>query len=335
MNVFVTGHKGFIGAHLIPLLKEAGHHVTGCDLNLFEGCEWETLTQPDRELCKDIRRLTPRDLEGYDCVMHLAAISNDPMGDLNPEITYSINRDGSIHLAKIAKQAGIPRFLFSSSCSAYGRGENLELDETAQLNPVSVYAKSKIDTEKAVSAMADTNFSPVFLRNATAYGHSPMLRIDLVANNFLACAYTTGKIRIMSDGSPWRPLIHCKDIARTFVAFMTAPREAVHNRSVNVGANGGNYQVKDVADRVKWLVPMAEIEFTGEVGEDPRDYRVKFDLLFSMLPDFRLEYELDNGMEELYTRFVLNGFNRTDFEGDRFVRLRTLTNKYNFGAVVT
>ena len=324
MRVFVTGHRGYIGCHLVDLLKRAGHQVTGCDLRLFDGCEWEPLIPADVELVKDVRRLTARDLDRHDCVMHLAAISNDPMGDINPEITYRINRDGSVNLAKIAKQAGVGRYLFSGSCSVYGAGQKLDLEESDLLSPLTAYAKSKIETEQQVSPLADDGFTPVYLRNATAYGHSPMLRIDLVVNNLLACALALGDIRITSDGSPWRPLVHCRDIARAFVAFMEAPRERVHNKAVNVGGNSENYQVKDVADRVKTLVPGAAITYTGEVGADPRNYRVRFDLLRQLLPDFRLQYTLTSGMEELHRKLVEHRFGRIDFEGDKFVRLRTL-----------
>ncbi len=324
MRVFVTGHRGYIGCHLVDLLKQAGHHVTGCDLRLFEGCEWEPLTAADVDLVKDVRLLTAGDLDGHDAVCHLAAISNDPMGDINPEITYRINRDGSVHLARIAKQAGVGRYLFSGSCSVYGAGRKLDLEESDPLAPLTAYARSKIETEEQVSPLADGGFTPVYLRNATAYGHSPMLRIDLVVNNLLACAHALGDIRIMSDGSPWRPLVHCRDIARAFVAFMAAPRERVHNKAVNVGGNAENYQVRDVADRVKSLVPAATITYTGEVGADPRNYRVRFDLLKELLPDFRLEYTLTSGMEELNRKLVEHRFSETDFKGDQFVRLRTL-----------
>jgi nucleoside-diphosphate-sugar epimerase len=324
MNVFVTGHRGYIGSHLVAVLKQAGHRVTGCDLELFPGCEWEAAARPDAELIADVRSLTARQLEGYDAVCHLAAISNDPMGDLNEALTVSVNRDGSVHLARIAKQAGVPRYLFSGSCSVYGQGETLDIDETGSLNPLTAYARSKIETELAVRPLADESFSPTFLRNATAYGHSPMLRIDLVVNNLLACAHTTGEIRIMSDGSPWRPLVHCHDIARAFVALMEAPRERVHDLVVNVGGNDENYQVRGVADHVRSLVPGAAISYTGEVGADPRDYRVNFDLLGKVLPDFRLKYTLQTGMEELDRRYRANRFSLDDFEGPRFVRLRTL-----------
>jgi nucleoside-diphosphate-sugar epimerase len=324
VKVFISGHRGYIGSHLVDLLKQNGHHVAGCDLGLFDGCDWSETTPPDREIIGDVRSLEIEDLAGYDCVMHLAAISNDPMGDLDPELTYSINRDGSIRLAETAKAAGVPRFLFSSSCSIYGQGEKLDLEETDLVNPLTAYASSKIESEAAISRLADSSFCPVFLRNATAYGNSPMLRIDLVVNNLLACAVARGDIRIMSDGSPWRPLIHCRDIARAFIAFMEAPQETVCGRSVNVGGNAENYQVRDVGDRVRRLVPEAGIVYTGEVGADPRNYRVNFDLLDRLLPDFRLEYDLTLGMEELYRSFQSKGFGPTDFDGDRFVRFRTL-----------
>ena len=324
MKVFVTGHRGYIGAHLVDLLKQGGHYVTGCDLNLFDGCGWEPVVRPDKELIKDVRQISPTDIEGHDCIMHLAAISNDPMGDLDPELTFSVNRDGSINLARLARQTGVGRFLFSGSCSVYGQGEKLDLDENAAFNPITAYAKSKIDTEREVSLLADDHFSPVFLRNSTAYGHSPMLRIDLVVNNLLGCAVARGDIRIMSDGTPWRPLIHCRDIARAFIAIMNAPRQAVHNRAINIGANNENYQVKDIGDLVRKSVPHANIVYTGEVGADPRNYRVNFDLLGKLLPDFKLEYSLAAGMEELHKKYLEHKFSQADFDGDQFVRLRTL-----------
>jgi nucleoside-diphosphate-sugar epimerase len=327
MRVFVTGHRGYIGSQLVDVLKQEGHVVVGCDLGLFDDCAWEPVVRPDKELVKDTRKIEVADLEGCDCVMHLAAISNDPMGAMNAALTFDINRDASIRLARLAKQAGVPRYLFAGSCSVYGKGEKLDLDENDPLNPLTAYARSKIETEQAVAELADDAFSPAFLRNATAYGHSPMLRIDLVVNNLLGSARAYGEIRIQSDGSPWRPLIHCRDIALAFLAFAKAPRPAIHNKAVNVGANRENYQVRDVANQVQRLMPSARITYTGEVGADPRNYRVKFDLLQRLLPDFKLQYDLASGMEELYRKMVAHGFSKEDFEGDRFVRLRTLKSR--------
>lgn len=324
MKVFVTGHRGYIGSHLVELLREEGFHVVGCDLNLFEDCESYTPAPPHEELVKDVRDVTPRDLDGIDAVMHLAAISNDPMGDLDEQLTRDVNFHGSVHMAEMAKRAGVERFLFAGSCSVYGKGPSPSMTEQDALAPLSVYARSKVDSEKAISELADSSFSPIFLRNATAFGDSPMLRIDLVANNLLTCALVHGEIRIMSDGSPWRPLIHCRDIARAFVALAKAPRERVHNQVINVGGNVENYQVRDVADRVQELIPRANVVYTGEVGPDPRDYRVNFDRLGQLLPDFQLEFDLRSGMRKLHERLVRIGFDRAAFEGDRFVRLRTL-----------
>lgn len=329
MKVFVTGHLGYIGSHLVDVLKQAGHRVVGCDLDLFEGCAWAPRARADQELIKDVRAVEAADLDGCDAVMHLAAISNDPMGALNAQITFDVNRDASIRLAHLAKQVGVPRFLFAGSCSVYGAGEKLDLDENDPLNPLTAYAQSKIETEEAVRDLADADFSPVFLRNATAYGDSPMLRIDLVVNNLLGSALAYGEIRIQSDGTPWRPLIHCRDIARAFLALAEAPREVVHNQAVNVGGNRENYQVKDVGDQVQRLVPTAKVTYTGEVGADPRNYRVKFDLLNGLLPDFRLEYDLVSGMEGLHRAMVERGFTKADFEGDQFVRLRTLKHRFD------
>ena len=327
MKILVTGHRGYIGPHLVRLLKEAGHHVTGVDIGYFDSCNWEPLPAADNEIHADFRALTERDLEGFDCVCHLAAISNDPMGDLDEKLTYDTNRDGSIELARRAKAAGVPRYLFSGSCSVYGKGETLDLDESAKFNPISAYAISKVETERQVASLADKNFSPAFLRNSTAYGYSPNLRIDLVANNLLACAIARGDIRIMSDGSPWRPLVHCHDIARAFVLFAEAPREKIHNQSINIGANEQNYQVRDVGNAVQDLVPKAKIVYTGEVGPDPRNYRVKFDKLYSLFQDFQLKYNLQSGLEELLEKFYEHKFGLNDFNGDQFVRLRALKKK--------
>jgi nucleoside-diphosphate-sugar epimerase len=223
----------------------------------------------------------------------------------------------------------VPRYLFAGSCSVYGQGEKLDLEESDTLNPLTAYAQSKIETEAMVSELADDSFTPVYLRNATAYGHSSMLRVDLVVNNLLGSAMAYKEIRIQSDGSPWRPLIHCRDIARAFAALAKAPREVVHNRAINVGANSENYQVRDIGDLVQKLIPDAKVIYTGEVGSDPRNYRVRFDLLYRLIPDFRLQYDLAAGMAELYRKMVEHRFGKPDFEGERFVRLRTLRQRFH------
>lgn len=324
MKIFVTGHRGYIGSLLLLILKSRGYFVTGCDLNLFAGSEFEPLAIADNELIQDIRSISPAQLKGHDCVMHLAAISNDPMGEIDPKLTESINRDASIRLARSAKTAGVPRFLFSSSCSIYGQGNDLDLDENAPLSPLSVYARSKIEAEQEIAKLADENFSPTFLRNATAYGISPMLRLDLMVNNLMAHAFTTGDLRITSDGSPWRPLIHAKDIARAFVALSDAPCLHIHNKAVNIGANSENYQVWQVAQKITRLFPQAKLIFTKEVGADPRNYRVKFDLLSQLLPDFKLEYSLDRALPQIHQSFIERRLTVVDFQKGKFTRLTQL-----------
>jgi nucleoside-diphosphate-sugar epimerase len=327
VQIFVTGHRGYIGVHLVEVLRRAGHEVTGCDLDLFAGCEWQKYVKPERELIKDVRDVTLNEIAGSDCVMHLAAISNDPMGDLDPSLTRAVNCEASARLARLAKDAGVPRFLFASSCSVYGKLGEAVLDERAPLTPLSEYARSKIEAEKEISVLADENFSPTFLRNATAYGYSPMLRIDLVANNLLAAAHATGEIRIMSDGSPWRPLVHCRDIARAFASALEAPRGPLHNLAVNVGTEDGNYQVREIAGIVKHLVPGANVVYTGEIGHDPRSYRVSFELMRDVLPSFEFEYSLESGLAELDREMRVHGFGPDDFEDSRFIRLRALNQR--------
>lgn len=329
IRVFVTGHKGYIGVHLVQQLQEGGHTVTGCDLDLFSNCNWSELPKADKELRKDVRALTPDDLAGHDCIMQLAALSNDPLGKLDEQVTFGVNKEGTTHVARVAKQAGVPRFLFAASCAEYGHGQgDAPLDETAPFDPLSVYAQSKIEAEAAILELSDDSFCVSILRNATAFGASPMLRLDLVANNLLASAYALGEIRVMSDGTPWRPIIHCRDIARAFVAFAEAPADAIRNRSVNIGGNAENYQIKDIALAVQRLVPGAPIVFTGEIGPDARSYRVNFDLLGKLLPQFKLHYSLQTGLEELHRQFVEHGFTAKDFLGDRYFRLRAI--KHNF-----
>ena len=324
MKVFVTGHLGYIGPHLISLLKAYGITVTACDLNLFQESLIDDLVRPDKEIRDDFRKLSEKNLEGHDALIHLAAISNDPMGDIDPALTYDINCTASLELAKKAKKTGIPLFLYSSSCSVYGKGINAFNDETSPLNPITQYAQSKIDAEKIISDLADENFTPAYLRNATAYGYSPQFRIDLVVNNLLTCALVKNKIEIKSDGEPWRPLIHCYDIAKAFVAFLYSRKESIANRPINIGNNESNYQVKEIAGMVKKLLPSSEIIFTGESGEDPRNYRVNFNLFRELFPSFTFDYTLEKGMVEMLERLRKINFSLSDFEGDRFIRVKLL-----------
>lgn len=325
MRVLITGHRGYIGPWAVRLFQDSGHHVTGCDQGLFDGCSFDPLPLADVELRRDFRDLQPRDLERFDAIIHLAAISNDPMGELDAELTRQVNLDGSVTLAKAAKTAGVGRFLFSGSCSVYGKGaDERPLNETSPLAPLSAYAESKVAAEQRIGELGDEEFSPVFLRNATAFGYSPMLRVDLVLNNLLACALTRGDIRIHSDGTPWRPLIHCKDIAAAFLAIAEAPRELTSGLAINVGSDKENHQVRDVAAVVEDLVPGAHAVYTGEHVDDPRDYRVSFARLQRLLPSFELEYDLYSGAEDLLRCMRDGGFSLEDFEGDRYVRLKTL-----------
>ncbi|MGH7349472.1 MAG: NAD-dependent epimerase/dehydratase family protein, partial [Candidatus Rokuibacteriota bacterium] len=277
MRVLVTGHNGYIGSVMVPILQAAGHEVVGLDSFFFEDC---SLLQEDHRvpaLRKDLRDVRPWDLDGFGAVAHLAALCNDPLGDLHPEWTYDINHKASVQLASMARAAGVARFLHASSCSMYGAagGDDL-LSEEAPLRPLTPYAISKVRTEEDVSKLADRSFSPVFMRNATAYGLSPRLRADVVLNNLVCWAHTTGRIRIMSDGTPWRPIVHVQDIARAFAAALSAPREAIHNQAFNVGANGENYQVRELAEIVRDTVPGCAVEYADGAGPDPRSYRVNF-----------------------------------------------------------
>jgi nucleoside-diphosphate-sugar epimerase len=259
MRVLLTGHKGYIGTVLVPMLLEAGHDVFGLDSDLFENSTFGNGIQAIPEVRKDIRDVEISDLQGFDAVLHLAGLSNDPLGNLNPNLTYEINHAASVRLAELSKQAGISRFIFSSSCSNYGAGGEDWLTEESAFNPVTPYGESKVKVEQDVSKLADDDFSPTFLRNATAYGVSPRLRFDLVLNNLVAWAFTTGRVYIKSDGTPWRPIVHIADISRAFIAVLHAPREIVHNDAFNVGRNEDNYQIRDLANIVKATVPCCEI----------------------------------------------------------------------------
>ena len=322
MRVLITGHNGYIGSVLAPFIAAAGHRVVGLDTYLFEGCNLGTDTVEIESWRCDVRDVPASDLAGFDAIIHLAALSNDPLGNVNPACTYDINHLASVRLARIAKEAGVPRFLFASSCSLYGVAGDALLTEEAAFNPITAYGESKVRTELDVAPLADERFSPTFLRNATAYGVSPRLRADIVVNNLVGVAYTTGDVLIQSDGSPWRPLVHIEDIARAFLAVLEAPREVVHNEAFNVGRTDENYRVRDLAQMVQEIVPGSQVRYAEGGGPDPRCYRVDCGKLARALPQFQPQWTVRTGMQELHEAFKRHGLTREQFVGDRYLRIK-------------
>lgn len=320
-RVLVTGHHGYIGAVLARILTTAGYDVVGLDSNFFSENRFVGSVTPLPSISKDLRDVEARDLENFYAVLHLAALSNDPLGDLNPQLTYEINHQSSMTLAGLAKQAGVSRFLFSSSCSMYGAAGSEMLSEEANFNPVTPYAESKVLVERQLTALASDKFSPIFLRNTTAYGVSPFMRFDVVLNNLVAWAYTTGRVVIQSDGTPWRPLIHIEDICRAFQAALEAPREAIHNQAFNVGITEENYQVRDLAEIVKETVPGCRIEYSSGGGPDPRSYRVNFSKIKKALPEFQPQWNVRRGAQELFAACREANLTLEDFDGPRFKRI--------------
>jgi nucleoside-diphosphate-sugar epimerase len=328
MRVLVAGDGGYIGAVLVPFFQAAGHQVDGFDLGLYEGCDLGPARRDDgprTETRADMRDATAGQLAGYDAVVCLAALSNDPLGALNPAATYSVNLDGTLHLARMAKQAGVPRFLFSSSCSLYGAAGSAAVAEDADLCPVTPYGETKAMAERGLAGLADDNFSPTYLRNATAYGASARHRLDIVVNNLTAVALTTGQVHLESDGTPWRPLVHIEDISRAFLAVLGAPRDLVHNQAFNVGRAADNVQVRDIAEQVRAAVPGSGLTFAANAGPDLRDYRVDFGKLTDTFPGLRLRWTVGDGITELLGRYTACGLTYEDFTSSRFVRLRRIS----------
>ncbi len=321
MRVLVTGHNGYIGTVLVPMLLEAGYEVHGLDSNLFEACTFGEEPVRIPATMKDIRDVEIKDLEGFDAVLHLAGLSNDPLGDLNPELTYDINWRASVKVAELAKQAGVERYVFASSCSNYGAQGDAPVDETATLNPVTPYGESKVKVEQDVAKLADDRFTPVFLRNATAYGVSPRLRFDLVLNNLTAWAYTTGLVYLKSDGTPWRPIVHIEDISRAFLASLEAPKEVVRNQAINVGRTSENYRIRELAEIIVDVVPGSRLEFAPDAGPDKRNYRVDCSKIERILPNFQPQWDARKGAIECYETYKRVGLKLDDFEGERYRRI--------------
>ncbi len=330
----MTGHDGYIGAVLGPFLQNEGHEVVGLDTRYYRDCAFGDDTPRVSVIDRDLRDIRAEDLAGFDAVVHLAALSNDPVGDLNPECTYGINHRASIHLARLAKAAGVQRFLFSSSCSVYGASSPDDiLDEQATFAPITPYAESKVSVEHELLGLADESFSPTFLRNATCYGVSPRLRGDVVVNNLVGWAVTTGKVVLKSDGSPWRPLVHVEDVCRAFAAILVAPRESIHSQAFNVGRQGENYRIRTVAEMVQRAVAGSEVSFAEGAGADPRCYRVDFSKITRMVPGFRPTWNVERGINQLRDAFMAIGLTRDDLEGARYSRVKSLLRLLEQGRV--
>ncbi|KFU75479.1 Nucleoside-diphosphate-sugar epimerase [Amycolatopsis lurida] len=333
MRVLLTGHKGYLGTVMAPVLAAEGHEVVGLDSGLFDTCVLGPKPDDPKGYEVDLRDVTAEHVTGVDAVIHLAALSNDPLGSLAPELTYDINHRASVKLAKLAKDAGVKRFLYASTCSVYGAsgGDGL-VDEDAPLRPVTPYAESKVRVEDDLHALADDDFTPVYMRNATAFGFSPRLRSDIVLNNLTAHAHVSGEILVLSDGTPWRPLVHAKDIARAFEAALVAPKAAVHDKAFNIGTERNNVTVAEIAQQVVEAVPSAKLRITGESAGDPRSYRVDFSRFREAIPGFECDWSVKDGALDLIYAYRTHGLTAHDFK-NRFTRLATLNARTAAGEI--
>lgn len=324
--ILITGNNGYIGAVLSRYLKERACRVAGLDCNYYRGCDFYTDDiQLEKQIVKDIRDVEEKDMEGVTAIVHLAALSNDPLGEINPELTMAINHNASVRLAKMAKNAGIERFIFSSSCSVYGIASgDIPITEETPVNPVTSYAKAKVTAEREISRLASDNFHPVVLRNATVYGLSPRMRLDLVVNNLVAWGFLTGRVLVKSDGAPWRPIIHVEDLCQVIFAMLEAPAEKIHNQVFNVGINSENFQIRDIANRVANNIHNCQVEIRKKSSPDERSYQVDFSKLRSHLPRFEPRWDLTIGITELYKAYKAHGLSQEDFDSDNYFRVRRI-----------